>query len=248
MQQRHVEHRPHAEALRVRRQLSRPVDQAAEAQRVPVLLDDALGLAGGAAGVDDAQQVVLINVDLRVLRRVTLDQLFVVQHVRGGAVDADAVLHLRDLIPDRADAVGELVLHADRHRARILDDENQFIGLQAPVQGHVDEAGLGGAGNLDVFRQVAGQHGHSVALSQAQVQERVAEPVDPGVELVVGPLFTALPGYQGELAAVDAGVPLQYVTPGLNPQGIPLCHGTLHRSVKRSRTPPSDLTPPSKAV
>ncbi|MCY1482504.1 hypothetical protein D9M68_160620 [compost metagenome] len=169
-------------------------------------LDHALGLAGGAGGIEQVPGLGLIAAR-------HLDD------AAGGGVEHRLVLgpaagHVGGLV------VGQVQHRAQRHGARqirgygqeavaghqhlgraVLQDRQQLRRRQAPVQAHHHHAGLGAAiQHLEIVRAVVRQHRHARARRQLQVVTQVfREAAGAFVEVAIGHLAAALHVHQRDL-------------------------------------------------
>ncbi|VTR67498.1 conserved hypothetical protein [Desulfosarcina cetonica] len=192
-----------------------------------VVVHDALGQAGGAAGVVDRGHLALV-VDFDGQRIgialgqegliVRAVQRFVVADV----ADVDDGVHLLQLIHDRGDQFGELIVHEQRLAVRVVDDVGHLVGRQTDIDAHQGRADHGhGVVGLEHGRGVGADEGHLVALGDAFFLQGAGQAVDARVKLAVGPADIAIDHrflvgkhhgatddkiYRGENIIVDRGV------------------------------------------
>ncbi len=169
-------------------------------------VDDSLRQAGGARGVDDVEDVVPVDGDLgRLLLRGCLGQ---------GPVGQPAVWRLAlgederigvEVVSDRLDVGDHVGLSQHRHRVGVVDEVGQAGAPEQRAERDHHDAGLGGnLVDLDDLDRVGEDRGDLLALLDADVRQRIGEPVHPAVELFERePMLLE---HEGELVGVVAGV------------------------------------------
>ena len=134
-----------------------------------VRVEDALGVAGGAARVAEAGGLAVVEVGEGVAGVLLLEQLLVA--VRVGEVAGVAVAD-DDVVLDGLEGGGELlegrdqrVLDQDHLVLGVVDDVGELLGEEAHVEGveHGAHAGHGHV-DLEVLADVPGEGGDAVAL------------------------------------------------------------------------------------
>ncbi len=155
-----------------------------------VRVEDALGVAGGAARVAEAGGLAVVEVGEVVAGVLCVEQLLVA--VRVGEVAGVAVAD-DDVVLDGLEGGGELledgderVLDQDHLVLGVVDDVGELLGEEAHVEGVEDGAHAGhGHVDLEVLADVPGEGGDAVALLDAQLVERGRELLDPLDDLAV---------------------------------------------------------------
>ena len=157
-------------------------------QRVGAMATDrALRVAGRARRVEKHAGIVERDIVRRLLVRAGLDQGLVALptgRAAHGAEDDDALFGKAQLAADLLDHACELILHDDRRRAGIFENEGDFLADQTEVERDDDEAGLGTGGEyLEPLDAIVGEHGDPVAPPKPQTGEPVGEPAGALVPL-----------------------------------------------------------------
>ena len=136
-------------------------------QQAAVAEHRALRHARRAAGVDQPGEVVLADVDRRVVVGRGGEQLVVVDvgdPGRVGAAEDDDRLHRRQLVADAGDRLGVRVLDEQHGRLGVGDDAAQLRGREAVVEEREAHAGHRHAEvGVDELRPVLRQDRHAVA-------------------------------------------------------------------------------------
>ena len=140
----------------------------------------ALGAAGRARGVGDAERVLLADRDPRVDARSARGQRPRRTAVAGTAAEGQASRQVRDV----ADHAGERVVEDERPGAGLCSRMKRGLGRGQPgVERHHHQPGLGDAGgDLGVLQPVAEQHGHPVPGCSPAPSSWLAEPARALVE------------------------------------------------------------------
>jgi hypothetical protein len=172
---------------------------------------DALGLPGGSAGIDEIDAVLGLRPGWgRGIRGGGQHRFVALGPVRGRS-DDDEALDAGSLAAERFRLRAELGLEEQHGRRGVGDDLRQLLRRQAPVQRDRDETcELGGAHRLEILQTVLRQHGKARLALQAIGRERVGEPAGAGGECGEGdaPLLE----HHGGLARKIARVALDDVT------------------------------------
>jgi hypothetical protein len=183
---------------------------AAEQHSVDVFMapHDALGEAGGAAGVKQVDVVLAARTEVtfrRALRQRRLEfhaTVFLVVVV-GPVLDDEDGLDVRGLGQHVGHPVGVAALVHQRHHVRVLEQVLQLALDVAEVDVDQDGAGLHGAQHRDHYLDaVAAVEADLVVFAHALIDQVVREAVGLLLELAVGELFA--PTDQGD--AVRHGV------------------------------------------
>lgn len=194
----------------------------------PAGVHQALGLPGGARGVDDEQRVLAVEARRDVRARLTVDEVVPPhvaalgpRHVRGllaGAAQDEDVLDVVEAL-DRGvggglhrdgGAAAELTVGADQElRPGVLDPEAQRLGGETPEhQAHDGPDARAGHRRDDGLGQDRQVQDDAVAVPDAELLQRVRQPADLVLQLRVGDgarvAGFALP-VQGDLVPAPGG-------------------------------------------
>ncbi len=208
--------------LEVKDHLERGVD----AHHVAAVgVQDGLGLAGGAGGIQDVERVFGVHhlggahvAEGRVGHQVVIPVVAAVHpaHLGAGASDHHQVLHggaageglIHDLLELDELAVEEGAVAGDGHaRLRVVDAARQRVHGEAAVDYRVDGADLGaGQHGHDDLGDPAHVDGHQVAFGDAELLEHIGEARDFAVEAGIGELArVALFAFPDERGLVAGG-------------------------------------------
>ncbi len=224
-----------------------PAQDAGGFQKGPVAEHHALGHAGGAAGVDQALDVVRVHGHRRPRRAAAGEQGGVADRVAAAVapaiwavarpgIEGDDVAQAGPVAQRRGDLGRGRVEHQHLGQA-VVDDAGELRCRQPPVQVDGDQPGGAAAGeDLEILRPVLRQDRHARLPLQPQGQQRVAEGEGPGRE---GGVAQAAPlELEGGPVAMQPGV-----------AGDDVCGDHAHAGPPGMRSMavamPSWITPPS---
>jgi hypothetical protein len=148
---------------------------------------DALGPRGRAAGVVDRQQVVLVYLRSREVRRGGGDLIFVIDPAIARALQGDELARFEDAVANAVHRVEVVRVDADDAGAAVVDDVGEVVGGKAVVDGDENRAKLrdrveGFELGMGVGRDV----GDAVTFAHTNTLQRRGPAVAAVAELLVG--------------------------------------------------------------
>ena len=146
-----------------------------------------LGAGGGAAGVVEGEEVVLVDFHRHESLGRGGESLVVIQPAVLAAFEGDEVGDVGDLAADAVQGVEVIGVCADHAGTAVVDDIGEVVGVQAVVDRHGDGADLRhGVEGFELRRDVGGDVGDAVARADAELLQGGGPAVAPVEELAIG--------------------------------------------------------------
>ena len=184
------DHGPRVEEDALRRHPEHRGEQRAVTGANVVRVHDALGLAGGAAGIDDVVRIGAGEAGVRGLRlRRGADQLVKAAIPRPRPFDEHPAVgpDARHLGPRAIERGRERRRGDDQFRVRVPEQGHEPGLLEERAERHRDEAALGdGAVDLDLLEAIRQHRGDLVPLGETGGQQCIRQPVHPAVQGLEG--------------------------------------------------------------